>query len=98
MAVSRTSLSEDEKDNFSIFADEEKDILRTATKLLPRPADRGSHAWLFLCASFLVEGVVFGTLDLGWRASLVFLPLKLTGSLHRCSWRLRCVSGVLLHA
>lgn len=26
-----------------------------------RPADRGAHAWLFLCASFLMEGLALGT-------------------------------------
>lgn len=52
---------EEDRDDSSVsFSDIEKDDLLREKGLFLRPADRGSHAWLFLCASFMIEGLALG--------------------------------------
>ncbi|KHN94997.1 MFS monocarboxylate transporter [Metarhizium album ARSEF 1941] len=52
---------EEDKDDISMsFPDEEKDDLWKERNPFLRPADHGSHAWLFLAASFMIEGLALG--------------------------------------
>ncbi|KAG6040311.1 hypothetical protein E4U41_000907 [Claviceps citrina] len=44
----------------SFTDDEEKEELKKTVEVTLRPVDHGSHAWLFLCASFLIEGLALG--------------------------------------
>jgi hypothetical protein len=59
---SRQSFTDDEeKDEIPLsFSDGEKDELWKEKNPFLRPADRGSHAWLFLTASFMIEGLALG--------------------------------------
>lgn len=51
--------AEDERGLSVSFSAREKAKI-IAEGLFLRPADRGSHAWLFLLASFFIEGLALG--------------------------------------
>ncbi|KAG6168342.1 hypothetical protein E4U51_002260 [Claviceps purpurea] len=51
---------EKEKSVSSVNAEERMEELKSVDNWTLRPADHGAHAWLFLCASFLMEGLALG--------------------------------------
>ncbi|KJK82850.1 hypothetical protein H634G_01987 [Metarhizium anisopliae BRIP 53293] len=59
---STASLTDREGRNDSLLSlsDAERDELWREKNPFFRPADRGSHAWLFLTASFMIEGLALG--------------------------------------
>ncbi|QPG96438.1 hypothetical protein C2857_004197 [Epichloe festucae Fl1] len=59
MATRSTYTDDGDKDDLSVYTTEEKPEKKEVKSTL-RPADHGSHAWLFLCASFLIEGLALG--------------------------------------
>lgn len=73
MATQSSFVDDEEKDDLSVYVKEGKGEAKEADKVIIRPADHGRHAWLFLCASFLIEGLALGMLHM---AMLVTLPLK----------------------
>ncbi|KAG5929161.1 hypothetical protein E4U60_007503 [Claviceps pazoutovae] len=48
---------EKEKGVSSVNTEEMVEELKSVDNWTLRPADHGAHAWLFLCASFLMEGL-----------------------------------------
>ncbi|KAG6006484.1 hypothetical protein E4U21_007028 [Claviceps maximensis] len=52
----------DSQDNDDVSLNMERGLedLKKPNKITFRPVDHGSHAWLFLCASFLIEGLALG--------------------------------------
>lgn len=59
MATRSTYTDDEDKDDLSVYTTEEK-LEKKEVESTLRPADHGSHAWLFLCSSFLIEGLALG--------------------------------------
>ncbi|KAG5973973.1 hypothetical protein E4U55_000157 [Claviceps digitariae] len=60
MAARPSCTDHQEKDDVSVEIEEGMEELEKSTRFTLRPVDHGSHAWLFLCASFLIEGLALG--------------------------------------
>jgi hypothetical protein len=83
----------EDRDDISLtFSDEEKDGLFRDKNPFLRPADRGSHAWLFLISSFMIEGLALGTLPLVHMVDRLLMRMN-----YRVSWRVWCFPAVLQH-